>query len=615
MAMDVNGPKAQNAEYYSMPILSTSLNREAHLESSERKKVENSLKEALKLNSEILEGISDGIFSLDSEWRFTYLNRIAANNVGYEPEELINKNIWELFPSIEDTELGIYMRNVMTERQTASIEYYSGVLTDKCYQCKIYPYSDGITIYWIDVTRHKQTEDKIKRDKQRADLLFAVAGKLLSTDRPQEIIKDICLMVMDFLGCKIFSNYMFDEDRQILHLNAYAGLPEELAENLEWVNLGSRISGIAALNRNMIVEEDIQNSSSDSINFAKEIGIRAIASNPLIMNNKVVGTLTFGTELKNSFSEDELQVMKLVAGMVTIAMDRIGTEQEIRKKDQLMLSAEKEKNIALAKAIEMKDEFIAFISHEFKTPLTVINSAVQALELMCKNELSDKSRRYINMIRQNSNRQLKLINNLLDITRINAGRLKMSKSNIDIIGLTRSIVESIRIYAVNKNINLQFNTSFKQKVIAIDDEKYERILLNLLSNAIKFTPENKSITVKISSNTFNRKNKLCIQVTDEGIGIPEDKRDIIFERFGQVESSLSRQAEGSGIGLSLVKLFVGMLGGEITLESMEGSGSTFSIFLPVIKMKETVTELEKAETCDARLIQATAIEFSDVYLR
>ena len=262
----------------------------------------------------------------------------------------------------------------------------------------------------------------------------------------------------------------------------------------------------------------------------------------------------------------------------------------------------------------MKDEFLSLISHEFKTPLTVINSAIQAMELICKNELSDKAKGFLNKIRQNSNRQLKLVNNLLDITRINAGHLKINKKDMDIVLLTKSITESITIFAEQKSIKLSFSSTLRKKVIGIDEEKYERILLNLLSNAIKFTPKGKSITVKVSQKIVKGKCKVCIQVKDKGVGIPNDKKELIFERFGQVDSSLTRQAEGTGIGLSLVKMLVELLGGEITLESKEGIGSTFTILLPIEKVKETPIEQMIEEITDNRLIQATAIEFSDIYL-
>ncbi len=287
-------------------------------------------------------------------------------------------------------------------------------------------------------------------------------------------------------------------------------------------------------------------------------------------------------------------------------VSRVKTHISLKKtKDEL-----KKKNLELERTLEMKDEFLSLISHEFRTPLNVISSAIQAMNYICCNELSDKAKKYLRMIRQNTFRQLRLVNNLLDITRVNAGRIKINKKNTDIVFLTKSIIESIYTYVALKSIDLTFVPLIEKKIIGIDDEKYERILLNLLSNAIKFTSEGKPIIVTLSS--IN--DKICVEVKDNGIGIPKDKVDIIFERFGQVDSSLSRQAEGAGIGLSLVKKFVEALGGSISVKSKLGKGSVFSILLPSETIFEDHMDKEPVNLLDNRLVQNTRIEFSDIYL-
>lgn len=268
------------------------------------------------------------------------------------------------------------------------------------------------------------------------------------------------------------------------------------------------------------------------------------------------------------------------------------------------------KNDILEHSLHLKDEFLSLISHEFKTPLTVINSAIQAMELICRDELSEKAKGFINKIRQNSYRQIRLVNNLLDLTRINAGHLNVHRKNTDIIFLTRAIMESVQLYAGQKNLSLRFNAESEHKIISLDEEKYERILLNLLSNAIKFSPRGKTVNVTVRFN----EGRVLVDIMDEGIGIPEEKLDIIFERFGQVDSSLSRQAEGAGIGLSLVKLFVEALNGYIHVKSKVGMGSTFTISLPDKTIIEENTEPMIKECADNRIVQATVIEFSDIYI-
>jgi signal transduction histidine kinase len=257
--------------------------------------------------------------------------------------------------------------------------------------------------------------------------------------------------------------------------------------------------------------------------------------------------------------------------------------------------------------IETKDRFIAMISHEFKTPITIINAAIQAMNIICKDEITPKIASYLNKINRNSLRQLRLVDNLLDITRIKDGQIKISEKCVDIVLHTKEIVDSVRIYASQKDISLNFRSDPDKMILLLDEQKYERILLNLISNAIKFTPPGKSIEVCLSTEN----EWLKVEVSDTGIGIPEEKQKMIFERFGQVDSSLSRQAEGTGIGLYLVKSFVTLLGGEITLVSEEGLGSSFTVYLP---LKTDLSRTDEDNPLDDKVEYAASLEFSDIII-
>ncbi|MCM0649640.1 PAS domain-containing sensor histidine kinase [Clostridium swellfunianum] len=325
------------------------------------------------------------------------------------------------------------------------------------------------------------------------------------------------------------------------------------------------------------------------------------------------GKLKYCIEMTEDITEQVLyrKTVEEQARVIKEQNERLKLQaEEIKQQKEELLSAEYEKNIALEKALEMKDEFLSLITHEFRTPLNVINTAIQAINYFCINELSERTKKYVDMIRLNTFRQLRLVNNLLDITRANAGRIKINKKNLDIVFISKAITESVQAYASQKGVEVTFISKIHRKVIGIDDEKYERILLNLLSNAIKFTPKGKSITVSLAS----KKKSICIEVKDEGIGIPKDKMKVIFERFGQVDSSLSRQAEGTGIGLSLVKRFIEALDGSISVKSTVNKGSTFSILLPDEIIDEKENEMESADLMDNRLVQVTNVEFSDIYL-
>ncbi|KMT22155.1 transporter substrate-binding domain-containing protein [Clostridium cylindrosporum] len=266
----------------------------------------------------------------------------------------------------------------------------------------------------------------------------------------------------------------------------------------------------------------------------------------------------------------------------------------------------------LFEAIEydkVKTEFFANISHELRTPLNVILASLQLMQSKTSSKdnctLKCDINKNIEGIKHNSLRLLRLVNNLIDITKIDSGYVSLNMKNGNIIDTIESTVTAIIEYADAKNINVTFDTDTEEIIMAFDEDKIERIMLNLLSNAVKFSMEGGEIFVDIK----NLNDKVQIDVEDNGIGIPKDKLSVVFERFRQVNKSLTRSFEGSGIGLSLVKSLVEMLDGDITVESIYGEGSTFSVILPV-RVIDAEDESESRSLISNK--DMADIEFSDV---
>jgi PAS domain S-box-containing protein len=259
----------------------------------------------------------------------------------------------------------------------------------------------------------------------------------------------------------------------------------------------------------------------------------------------------------------------------------------------------------------IKTEFFSNISHELRTPLNVILSVIQLLKLqndMLSKDL--KGNRYLKMMQQNCYRLLRLVNNLIDITKIDADYFKIHMQQYDIVDLIEQITMSVVEYGRQRGITITFDTNVEERVIPCDPDQVERIILNLLSNAIKFTGQGGKIRVKIKSS----KNKVTVSVKDTGIGIPKDKQATIFNRFQQAETSLTRKAEGSGIGLSLVKALVEMHNGTIALHSEVGKGSEFIIEFPC----STELQIEESRqntfsTNNLSHVDRLNIEFADIY--
>lgn len=286
--------------------------------------------------------------------------------------------------------------------------------------------------------------------------------------------------------------------------------------------------------------------------------------------------------------------------------------RERKKVEELARTINEEKLIAQA-ALEydrLKTDFFSNVSHELRTPLNIILGTIQLITLEGKEqEQYQMSRKNIRIMKQNCYRLLRLINNLIDITKLDSGFLSIQFKNEDIVKIVEDITLSVAKYIESKEIALTFDTELEECWMACDADKIERIMLNLLSNAIKFTNSKGSIEVNI----YDRGDRIGIHVKDTGVGIPENKMHIIFERFRQVDSLMQRKAEGSGIGLSLVKALVDAHGGTITVESKYGQGTEFMIELPITLVREADEILGERTSAVQPNVERIHVEFSDIY--
>jgi len=266
----------------------------------------------------------------------------------------------------------------------------------------------------------------------------------------------------------------------------------------------------------------------------------------------------------------------------------------------------------------LKTEFFTNLSHELKTPLNVILCALQYLDTFTsgdsyiKDEVKDKEikiKKYYNIMKQNCYRQLRLVNNMIDITKLDAGYFDLRLQKCNIVNVVESVTMSVAEYIKTKSIELVFDTDIEDCTISCDPEKIERVILNLISNSIKFTKPGGSMIV----NMYDKGENILISIKDTGIGIPNDKLGIIFDRFRQVDRSLARGQEGSGIGLSIVKSLVELHGGTISVQSEYGKGTEFIITLPVIVKPKENDLCEIFEDESQERIERIHVEFSDIY--
>lgn len=312
----------------------------------------------------------------------------------------------------------------------------------------------------------------------------------------------------------------------------------------------------------------------------------------------------FDIEKVKNFTSFLFEIGDMIAEMAVNQIKLTELSNKLNKQYKKIVKCQKERT-----------DFFANISHELRTPINVIYSAIQVSKCVLNSENLDRQNKesklskYFDIIKQNSYRLIKLINNLIDITKIDANYLNLDLVNCDIVEIIKSITLSIQDFIISRELNLYFETNVENKIMACDENKVERIILNLLSNAIKYTDRGGSIYVRV----IDKGNLMQISVKDTGIGIPLEKQKSIFDRFSQGEKSFSGIQQSSGIGLSLVKALVEMHEGNISLNSECGEGSEFIIELPVKVIKGNSKVHRKYDLNSSSKVENINIEFSDIY--
>ncbi|MBD2207269.1 response regulator [Calothrix sp. FACHB-1219] len=322
---------------------------------------------------------------------------------------------------------------------------------------------------------------------------------------------------------------------------------------------------------------------------------RSLMVVPLLADGKCIGSITLREGNKSRrWLASEIELAKAVAAQAAIAVQQSRLYQKTRDQAERLLQLDKQKT-----------EFFQNISHEFRTPITLIQGPLESA--VSNGDGLSYAQSAIAL--RNSRRLLRLVNQLLDLQRLDAGRMQPSFRPYDLDEFVSQIVESFRPYCEKKGLHLITDLD-KCPEVYLDMEKFDKVVYNLLSNAMKFTPEGGTIGVRLIS----QGNSCILQVQDTGIGIVKEQIPYLFERFRQAEGSENRSYEGSGLGLALVKELVELHGGKVTVESVYGEGTTFtlrllvgSIHLPVDQVQDTPCEVNTSrasvELADLELVE------------
>ena len=337
--------------------------------------------------------------------------------------------------------------------------------------------------------------------------------------------------------------------------------------------------------------DSARDSASAHLLGRKRVNAQALLAVPLLADANITGCIVLRQiQCDRQWQPDEVTLVQSVANQAAIAVQQVNLYQKSRRQAEQLLELDQQKNA-----------FFQNISHEFRTPLTLtIGPLESAVE---RSEGLDAEQSVIAL--RNSRRLLRLVNQLLDLQRLDAGKMQPTFRPCDLAVFTAEVVEAFQTYCERKQITLTTEIA-SCPCVYLDMEKFDKVLYNLLSNAMKFTPAGKSITVKLKEVD----GKAWLQVQDEGIGIREDQIPHLFERFRQADGSANRHYEGTGLGLSLVQELSELHGGQVTVQSAYGEGTTFTIELPL-----GASHLPAEQVVEQRLQTEkgrAAVELSDI---
>jgi signal transduction histidine kinase/class 3 adenylate cyclase/ActR/RegA family two-component response regulator len=429
------------------------------------------------------------------------------------------------------------------------------------------------------VSSRARAYDRIQELAKRESLLNTITSTIRSSLDPQKIFASITQQLGQALNSESCALSLWtEEDNYLRCVGLHLLDPDEIIHDMVNPNETALPQSIANISANPVFQALIESKQPVAISDLREnpewnivdLPLRSIARSllivPLLSEGKIIGSISMRqNKLPRHWQPEEVSLVQAVAAQAAIAVQQAHLFQKTRQQAQQLLALD-----------HQKTEFFQNLSHEFRTPLTLTIGPLEAA--IEKSQPLPLEQSVIAL--RNCRRLLRLVNQLLDIQRLDAGKMQACFRPCNLVEFTSQTIDAFRPYCDRKNIHL-FSEFRECPEIYLDLEKFDKVLYNLLSNAMKFTPSNGSVTVSISTDPDGQ--HCILSVHDTGIGIRQDQIPFLFDRFRQAEGSVNRSYEGSGLGLALVKELVNLHGGNISVTSDYGHGTTFAIIIPIGK--------------------------------
>ena len=411
----------------------------------------------------------------------------------------------------------------------------------------------------------------LARSVEQLQALGAVGQAVSSTLDLETVLTTIVSRADLLAGADGGAIYEYDEVGRAFILRATQRLGEEVVEatRTEPIRLGEGVLGRAAQNRQPVEVPDVLEAGAYEGRLAgivRRADFRAVLAVPLVREGRILGGLVVLRKTPGRFAPEVVELLKTLAAQSAIAIQNARLFSELEDKSRELEAASRHKS-----------EFLANMSHELRTPLNAIIGFSEVLGERMFGELNDKQAEYVEDILSSGRHLLALINDILDLSKVEAGRMELELSRFDLPAAIGSAVILVRERANRHGLGLEVSVDERLGLFVGDERKIRQVLLNLLSNAVKFTPEGGRVAVRAAP----ADGAVEISVSDTGIGIAPEDQEAIFQEFRQVGTDYARKREGTGLGLALARRFVDLHGGRLGVKSRPGEGSTFTFTIPV----------------------------------
>lgn len=519
----------------------------------------------------VLEAIADGFVTFDREWRYGYVNGVAAALLGRSAEELVGRVVWEVHPGHHDSPFALSLRQAMLTRVYASGEVFSNAM-GRWVEYRAYPIEDGLSLIFRDVDDRRRHDERLR--------FLAEASTLLSSSLDYETtlanVAELAVpalassCVIDLVGAdeqleRVATVFDSGElSRLVGEMRRRHPLTAETRHPAWQVLATGESIFYPEITANTL--PDVVDDRPDSLALARRLNPTSCVFVALRARGRTLGVMSLSTTAgRRRFDERDRVLIEELALRVAMAVDNARLHE-----------AERRARAEAEAANQAKSDFLAIMSHELRTPLTAVVGYTELLADEVVGPVNDTQRDHLGRVRASSEHLLMLIEDILSFARIEAGREQLRIEEFALAAVLEQAAVIVRPLAEKKGLEFTLVGHDSRAVMRSDPQKVRQIMINLLANAVKFTTAG---SVRLAAHT--RDGRVGFEVTDTGPGIAAEYWDRVFDAFWQVDQRITRKSGGTGLGLSVARQLARMLGGDVTVESTVGQGSVFRVDLPL----------------------------------